>query len=200
MNILDLDIKSSTFPVVELSVNIAGAFAPLNKRITDLFDTKILEKFSAKLKAMGGISQLIPHAALAGGYLHVLCSSRDIQEQVRTTIGAVTVANKFSEYNISLHLRYFLLCRFRELVQEVMTGIRPGGSARDDFHEQQVAYAAAAILHIEVDHFKCSLRNGHLSGLVNSLRSHFTTNANFIRFLMVSKALSWRGLHPSRLN
>jgi hypothetical protein len=99
-----------------------------------------------------------------------LCSAGDIQKQVRTHIGPLTVANKYSEYNLSLHLRYFLLCRFRELVHEVMTGIRPGGSARDDIHEQTVAYAAAAILHIEVDHFKCSLRNGALSARVSSLK------------------------------
>ena len=169
-NILDLRIKSSTLPVVELSVNIFGSFTPQNKPITTPFDAKILEKFSAKLKAKEGLSPLIKHAALAGGYLHVLCSAGDIQKQVRTHIGPLTAANKYSEYNLSLHLRYFLLCRFTELVHEVMTGIRPGGSARDDIREQTVAYAAAAILHIEVDHFKCSLRNGALSARVSSLK------------------------------
>jgi hypothetical protein len=169
MNILANRIKSSTLPVVEVSVNIAGAFTPLNRELITLFDTKILEKFSAKLNAREGLSPLIKHAALAGGYLHLLCSTGDIQNQVRTNIGSAAVANKYSEYNLSLHLRHFLLCRFRELVHEVMTGIRPGGSARDDIHEQTVAYAAAAILHIEVDHFKCSLRNGLLSSRVSSL-------------------------------
>lgn len=165
-NILDLRIKSSTLPVVELSVNIAGPFAPQNRELITLFDTKILEKFSAKLNAREGPSPLIKYAALAGGYLHVLCSAGDIEKQVGTHIGLSTVAKEYSEYNMSLHLRYFLLCRFRNLVDEVMTGIRPGGSARDDIREQTVAYAAAAILHIEVDHFKCSLRNGALSARI----------------------------------
>jgi hypothetical protein len=169
-NLLDLRIKSSTLPVVELCVNIAGTFTPLNRELITLFDMKILEKFSAKLKAKEGLSPLIKHAALAGGYLHVLCSAGDIQKQARTPIGPLTVANKYSEYNLSLHLRYFLLYRFTELVHEVMTGIRPGGSARDDIREQTVAYAAAAILHIEVDHFKCSLRNGALCARVSSLK------------------------------
>jgi hypothetical protein len=64
-------------PVLSLHCLIQYAFLYL---IVSPLDNIIREKFCAKLKDKEVGSGLVSHAAVAGGYLHILFSTEDIGE------------------------------------------------------------------------------------------------------------------------
>jgi hypothetical protein len=151
-------------PKVELSLEFRGPFNTENVAVTRL-DEAIVKDFSGNLKAKSGDAQPIATTVLAGGYLHMLCSSGKIQKQVRTYIDRVPAANDHSGDNIDLPLRFLLMCRCGELIDEVMEIIR--SASERNMH----AYAASVILHFEVKYFIQSLRNGTLSQRVSFIQS-----------------------------
>jgi len=144
----------------EISVDISS-FTTWNNTALKSLDECFMNAFSAKLTNKEGGSCLVSHAALAGGYLHVICSTGHIREQVLTASNFIPVSSECVE-DIGLHLRNLLLCRFAELVDQIMLAIRPDEPGREGHHDPSVAYASAAILHNDVEHFKNSLKYGAL--------------------------------------
>ena len=120
------------------------------------------EWFSAQLEAKVGPSQLISSAALAGGYACLLCSVTQVTEQVTTLQGGYEAQNEHNGYHLEAQFKYVLLCRLRELINEVLEAIRFEDPTNDYPYECSNAYAAAVILRYELDHFKSNIRNGSL--------------------------------------
>jgi hypothetical protein len=111
--------------------------------ITSL-DKRINEYFSADLSAEHEDSLLISQAALAGGYAHILGSTKETKEQTDTFRGELVVKNEYSEYNLEAHFRCLLFKRFGEIAETVMASIRGTGYCSN-------TYAAAVILYYEID-------------------------------------------------
>jgi hypothetical protein len=141
--------------------------------LVEHFDHFISLHFSAKLEAKGGESRLIPTASLAGGYLQLLCSVSQTTEYVQTSRNGLHVENEYSGYNLEAHYKYFLVCRLRELIDIVLNAIRLEDPLNQYPYWCSNAYAAAVILRSEVEHFKCSLRNGSLQNYVRYTVTHY---------------------------
>lgn len=171
------DMESDTWDVVVLTstnrkINISfennGAFATWNAALKASVDEQIARGFSADLKGEDGDRQLlITHAALAGGYGHCLFSTKEASEQFLNFVNGESVYSCHTEYNLGANFRCFLFSRFGELVEEVLIAARLRNTAGMSSNHYSNAYAAAVILHHEVDYFQRSLRNGHLRSLVS---------------------------------
>lgn len=160
-----LDHHETPSSEVKISLEFCGPFTAKNIGLVARLDEVIMEKFSGQLRSKTAESKLIEYVALAGGYLHILFSSVEIQKQVRTYVDGNYDGNDHSGDSIDLHLRFLLMCRCGELIAKVMKDLR-SGSLRN-VH----AYAAAGPLHFEVKHFNRSLRNGSLSTQVSFVQT-----------------------------
>lgn len=49
--------------------------------------------------------QAVRRATLAGGYAHLLCSTTEAVEQVRTILDGIKVHNEFASYNLHRHFQ-----------------------------------------------------------------------------------------------
>jgi hypothetical protein len=93
--------------------------------------------------------------------MDLLCSSNQISENVKTTRDG-RVMPEMDNCNLYAHFQYFVLSRLRILIHETLDIIRSEESALERPEQALGAYAAACILHFEVNHFWRNLRNGPL--------------------------------------
>lgn len=173
VNTLDLDIRSAiispelpqaSLPNVDVSLAFEGPFT-LDNVDTSSLNCAILQRFSANLRAKYGDSVLISTAVLIGSLLHVLCSTAEIKSQIRTFRNGSPAANVFTEENLSLDLRRLLATKIGKSIDTVMHTFRTTSQVENYY--SLCAYAAAAILHFEVDYFVRSLESGPLSSRVS---------------------------------
>ncbi len=114
------------------------------------FDKTILDHFSVPVPLRGiqdEFHHLITHAALAGGTLMYLLIMPSAQEQLRSTGGGVVPWGP-----------HFCIDRFGSLVNQIMPVVRaipPEGMAGQIPY---LAYAATAILYLEIKHFNALFR------------------------------------------
>jgi hypothetical protein len=135
-------------------------------RITSSVDS-LARRFSAKVSAKEGDSQLISTSALVGGYLHLLCSVIRVTEQTDTCRDGFQVENDYNAYNIEARFKYILICRLQVLVDEIMDANRLNDLGNKDIYRASNAYGAAVILRRELNYFKGNIRSG---GLHESVR------------------------------
>lgn len=109
---------------------------------------------------------MVAKAAMAGAYLDLICSIKDISERTQTFQGGNVVENAYTGYNLEAHFKYLLICRLRELMQEVMEAARGQDLTRQETSQRGDAYAAAVVLYHEIGHFRRSVRNGFLQNHV----------------------------------
>lgn len=155
-----------------LSLEYRGAFSSSNTLLVDSLDKEVLKNFSVDLRAKEGDSKLIPNAALALGYLNILCSSS------KSTIAAeaTTVYNGVNEHVDSLasflekRFRLLLFRRLAKLLEGVMVEVRAESPQEIALDDNLNIPAAAAILHYGVEFFTRSLgKGGHLQLHVSRL-------------------------------
>lgn len=109
--------------------------------------------------------QAVRRATLAGGYAHLLCSTTEAVEQVRTILDGIKVHNEFASYNLHRHFQYVVICRLNELLQESLTAVRFEDPEREFPAYTLDAFASAVILRDEVGYFKRSLCQRERSGV-----------------------------------
>jgi hypothetical protein len=162
-----LQFFTSTNREVRLSFKNGGAFSTWNKTLVASLDEEIGRSFSADLKAEEGVSNLIAYAALAGGYAHCLCSTKNSSEKVCSFLDGKSVDSDHASYNVEGNFKCILFSRLGDLIEEIMGAIRQINTMGmpADFYSN--AYAAAVILHHEVDYFQSNLRHGRLRSLVS---------------------------------
>lgn len=168
LNILTLRISTSAKSTNTIVLHISGPFTPQNREVVEALDRFIQENFSAKLDAKDGETTYIADAALIGGYLYLLCSSRGASEYATTTQDGFPIGNQYTGYNLDAHFKYFLVCRIRELVNTVLDAIRFEDQLKQYPHLCSNAYAAAVIAEKEINQFRSSLRNGWLKPCVSN--------------------------------
>ena len=177
INHLDIRITSSTglnSPVYNLLVD--GLFDTRNKVVIQELDRMVHAHLIADLRGRDRSSKVICHSVLAGGYMHLLCSTipnQNAGERVYTTKDGYNCENECPQYGLHEHLQYLVLCRLRELVDVALEGIRVADPNNDLTLEGSNSYAAAVIMKQEVTHFRRSLGKvvPHLAGNVSPLNS-----------------------------
>jgi hypothetical protein len=164
----DLVILTSTKREIALSFENHGAFSTWNEVLVASVDEEIGREFAADLQAEDGDTQLIAHAALAGGYGHCLFTTTETSEQISKSVNGESVYLDQIDHNVDANFKCLLFSRFGELVEEVLIAVRLQKTAGMSGNFYSNAYAAAVILYYEIDYFQSSLRHGHLRSLVSA--------------------------------
>lgn len=200
-NGLGLKIETNDGRTSETCLRIQGKFDVSNKEIVAPLDL-VIQTFSGELRAREGEPPLIQKAALAGGYLYVLYAAANISERVHTSVDGILVPNQYTEHNLGVHLKIFLISRLLELVKEVLDVFRlkdPPQTPRESFRGGWAlnAYAAGAILYYEVSRARSLLRNGPLS-VVSRLGQGRNYSIDYLRTPRASTMPSYIGFHLLR--
>jgi hypothetical protein len=167
-NNLNVYIKSSTGRRHDFSrpVTISGDFTTHNLGVRKLLDTQIRHSLSANIKATEVNVSIIAKACTACGYAAFLCSITKVTETSYTAMNGVEVANSYQHDNSNALLRDFIVCRLRELINQVMEAARTIHTNQNQ-QECSNAYVASAILHYKLKYIKENLEDGHLRILVS---------------------------------
>jgi hypothetical protein len=163
----NLQFSTSADRELTLSFENEGSFSAWNEVLVASLDGEIRRNFSADLKAKKGDSKLIAYAALAGGYAHCLCSTESSSEEVFSFMDGKPIDSNHAGYNVVGNFKCMIFSRLGYFVEEVMGGIRLINAVGMPAEFYSNAYAAAVILHHEIDYFQRSLRNGHLRSRVS---------------------------------
>ena len=90
----------------------------------------------------------------------MLCSTGRTTEDVLTFRDGLVIGNEHHAHNVDAHCKILFSYRLRELVEEILVAIRRKRPVRISLGYRSNAFAAAVILHHELEYFKSSLRNG----------------------------------------
>jgi hypothetical protein len=161
---LTLRIRPPNGMVIKLTLPLRRPFTTQNCSLVHVLDAFIEKHFSARLLGKTGCF-LIGKASLAGGYLHFLCSTVKIVLEENTE-DHVKVESRPGDHDLGAEVKYLLFCRLVELVSEVLEAIRPEQNPSRGRDWISNAYAASVVLHYELYHFKCGVRNGVLKNNV----------------------------------
>jgi len=167
-NNLNIYIKSSTGRRHDFSrpVIISGDFTTHNRGVRKLLDTETRHSLSANIKATEVNVSIIAKACTACGYATFLCSITKVTETSYTAMNGVEVANSYQHDNSNALLRDFIVCRLRELIDQVMEAARTIHTNQNQ-QECSNAYVASAILYYKLKNIKENLEDGHLRTLVS---------------------------------
>jgi hypothetical protein len=167
-NSVNVYIKSSTGRCLDFSrpVVISGDFNTHNLGVRKPLDTEIRHSLSATLKTTEVNVSIIAKACTACGYAAFLCSITKVTETSYTAMNGVEVANDYQHPNLKALFRDFVICRLRELINQVMEAARTIHTNQNQ-QDCSNAYVASAILYCELKYFKENLEDGHLRTLVS---------------------------------
>lgn len=136
--------------------------APFNTKNPTLLlwlDRIARENFSLNIHGQGPHTEVIENTILIGSLMQFLCSASRVIEVVETTRDVTVVPNEMEQYNIHIHLQYFIFDRIRTLMEETLNTICFEDGNIEDPEKAPATHAAAVILRYEVDYFKRNLRN-----------------------------------------
>jgi hypothetical protein len=131
----------------------SGPLDESNMELITSLDSLICPNFCAGLRDKDETSHLVQHATMVGGYLQVLCSTSNMFAHVPESAHARTQENESSSLQHVLSLRWIFISRIRRLVDQLMTSIRLPYRSHITDRQAMIAYAACAVLQVEVEYF-----------------------------------------------
>jgi hypothetical protein len=141
-------------------VNNATLMFPLDEVARNIYSPNL----KAKSDTPG--SELISSAVHAGGVLYMLCSLTWVTKGPSMFPACTLVEHNNQSHRLDFHTKQLLVRRVEGLIDEILRAIRgqPGLDHRQGYGPN--TYAAAVILHFEVDYF---LKAFHLETHVSNL-------------------------------
>lgn len=107
-----------------ISLKIEGGFDTKNNALISSLDRASKTRFVADLQSKHGEPELVGKAVLARGYLRFICSAIEPSERVQTFGEGVVMRNSHDGYSLGAHLKYLLVSRLGELIQELLDAFR----------------------------------------------------------------------------
>jgi hypothetical protein len=124
-----------------------------NGEFISSLEPQIRQYFSFNLKDSDRSSKLIQITVTIGGYLHLLCSTADIYTCMPESDHRNGLEGQSSDLQLRLSMRWILICQIQTLFNQILSSIRPLDPSITTACSSATAYAACAILQMEVKYF-----------------------------------------------